>query len=436
MTNQAPIPEGRDDASGARDADGPFATVMKVATWRVLGAVFIAAVIVGLWFGVSPFAALGAPIVIFILFPELAGMSSRVRRERGSVILSYLEQAVRLNLPLVGMIRAARQSESRETAERLYRLETRLEDGDSLAGSLRRATPEIGARAIALIESAERVGRLPQTLARLVDERTATPDAAGFEEQRMSFGRWYPVMMTLLLGGIVSMIMVFVVPKMEEIFKDFGMRLPSQTRLLLSIARDSFGGDVPLVLIVIMAVSAILLGRMFVNIFAGPPLLPRVGVIDAALWYTPVSHAVARDRGLADACDVIAGALRAGQPLHRAIQETTTLRVNAVLRGRLQKWALGVEAGGRADDAARRAGLPPLLCGMIGAGGGGGRGDVAPAMEFLESYYAARFSRTRELLHAAAVPAMTLFFGAIVLFVATALFMPLLHLIDLESRKI
>jgi type II secretory pathway component PulF len=279
---------------------------------------------------------------------------------------------------------------------------------------------------VSLIGAAERTGQLPQTLARIMDEDQDTPEQA----ERSAFGRWYPLMMTLVLLGVTTMVMVFVVPKMEEIFKDFGMRLPTVTRTLISISRAIFQADlfdIPLLLIVIVVVAVVMLGGMFERIWTQPQELPRPTWLDYLAWATPVWHGVVRDRGVADACDTIAGALRGGQPLHRAIEEATTLRMNDVLRQRLREWQAGVEAGQPADDAARQAKLPPLFVGMIGSGRGA---DPAAPVEILATYYHGRFSRARELIRAGAVPIMALLFGGIILFIAAGLFTPLISMID------
>ena len=104
--------------------------------------------------------------------------------------------------------------------------------------------------------------------------------------------------------------------------------------------------------------------------------------------------------------------------------------MNEVLSDRLQLWQGGIERGLPTDQAAREAHLPAIFCGMIG----GSRGDVPiQAVEFLASYYRSRFSRSRELLRAAAIPGMALFFGAFVLFVVAGMFTPLLHMMDYLS---
>jgi len=409
----------------------PVLGLVKFVAWRIMTVVVIGLFVVTLWFGISPLLALVSPVLIMIFFPELAGMSTRVRRQRGTMILSYLEQAVRLNLPLTGMLSAARQSEQGVMALRLLKLEKMLETGASVETALRLEAPEVSRRVVSLIGAAERSGQLPQALARVIDEEQESPEQA----ERSAFGRWYPLMMTLVLLSVTITIMIFVVPKFEEIFKDFGVRLPSATRLLVNLSRALFQADVfdiPVLLIVIIVVAVLMLGGMFERIWTQPQELPRPAFLDYLAWATPVWHGVVRDRAMADACDTIAGGLRGGQPLHRAIEEATKIRMNEIVRERLRDWQAGVEAGQSADEAARAAKLPPLLCGMIGSGRGT---DPTAAVEFLASYYHGRFSRSRELIRSSAVPVMALVFGGLVLFVAAGLFTPLISLIDSVSAS-
>jgi len=69
---------------------------------------------------------------------------------------------------------------------------------------------------------------------------------------------------------------------------------------------------------------------------------------------------------------------------------------------------------------------------MIGSGRGG---DPAQAVEFLAAYYSARFSRAHELLRAASVPLLVFVFASIVLLVASAMYLPLIQMIDALSAK-
>ncbi|HEY7115092.1 MAG TPA: type II secretion system F family protein [Tepidisphaeraceae bacterium] len=404
---------------------------LRFVGWRLLTAIALGLLIAALWFGVSPVVGVFVGVAAFVVLPAMSGMRMQVRRRRATVILSYLEQAARLNLPLARMLDAAQRSEPPKTARRLRRLRDLLEDGAPLEVALPVAVPEVSGRDVSVLSAAERLGRLPQALARVVGDRRDDADTAPMREP---FARWYPLLMTLAFVFIVSLLMVFVMPKFEEIFRDFGLRFPPATRMLVGISRGAMGSEFAPIVIALVLWSA--LGGAFRGVFGGDgeggAEPRRWAVIDHIVWWLPLVHGLQRDRGLGDACQTIADALRTGRSLPRAADEATRLRINAVLRGRLGRWREGMEAGERADDAARAAGLPGLFCGMIASGRGG---DPAQTMEFLAAYYGGRFSRSRELLRGAAVPVMVLVFGAVVLFLAAGMYTPIISMIDTLSAK-
>jgi type IV pilus assembly protein PilC len=234
--------------------------------------------------------------------------------------------------------------------------------------------------------------------------------------------------MVCALGLLVGLVMIFVMPKIEDIFRDFGLRLPAATARLIGLSRGLYGSDV-LPWVVLFALVMVL-GGTFRRAFTTGREPGRFELLDRLLWYLPISHGLERDRGLADACRVMTDALATGRSLPRAIDEAAGLDVNAVLRGRLVRWGQGIQSGQAANEAARAARLPALVAGMIGSGRGP---DPAGAVEFLAAYYAGRFSRAREFLSAAAGPIIVFVFGGIVLFIVAGMYQPLVSLMDALS---
>lgn len=417
-------PRAHGPASRALRRTGSFLVTLVVG----VGAFTVTTV--ALWF-LHPGLGLMAGVAWFVLLPAVAGMRAEVRRRRAAIILTYLSQATTLNLPLARMIDAARWSESKRTGRRLKHLRDLLEDGASLEAALPIATPEVSPRTVGLIAAGERLGRLPQALARVVEDHRAP---VGGDPSRDAFARWYPLMMTTAVFLLVGLIMVFVMPKFEQIYMDFGLRLPRPTVLLLDLSRGVYESMVIPLLLAVLFFAVV--GNTFRQALGGGGESPadgdRIGLIDGVLWRVPILHGIQRDQGLADAFHTIADALRTGRSLPRAIDEAARLRVNRVLRDRLVRWRDGIEEGLPADGAARRADLPHLVGGMIASGRGG---DPAAAVEFLANYYDGRMSRARELLRAAVVPLFALIFGGLVLFLVTAMYSPILSLMNSLSAS-
>src|SRR5262249_26030290 len=139
---------------------------------------------------------------------------------------------------------------------------------------------------------------------------------------------------------------------------------------------------------------------------------------DRIVWYTPVLHAIARDRGLADACTAMADALGNGRTLVMGVFESAQPHINVILRDRLDLWGRLISAGQDAAQSAREAKLPSLLSGMIVAGS---RSDHLPGtMSFLARYYQTRFSRTATVLRNATLPILAIVMGVLVASIALA----------------
>src|SRR2546423_14967807 len=84
-----------------------------------------------------------------------------------------------------------------------------------------------------MINAGEAGGVLDLILARLADFM----EKAAKLKKKVIGAMIYPAVVISIAVGIVSMIMIFVIPKFEEIFKDFRTELPAITKVLLAVSR-------------------------------------------------------------------------------------------------------------------------------------------------------------------------------------------------------
>lgn len=399
--------------------------------WTLAGLATVGLVGVASFFGCSPLGAVIGPMILLTLILGIQRTMQRLREQRGMLVLQYVENAIRLNLPLVPFLWAAQRSERGLLSFRLQDVRALLSTGTPVGVSLRNAVPELPPRVCAVVTSGEHIGRLRETLSRaLFHERTpSVPES----EETILFRRVYP----LVIGGFVMLLTtgmaIIVLPKFREIFKDFRTPLPPMTELLFALA------DSPWLWFFGIALILLLLWRVGESVRKTlvpwwPPLFSR-RVTDAIAWRLPWLHSLARDRGLADVCQLLADALRQRVPMPDALGEASTLELNGEFRKQIVRWGQGVSRGLHVSDAAREAGLPDLLTGLLGTLRGTPTGSPempgSPEMlEFLARYYRWRFSRTAMVLRAAAEPAMVLCMGSIVAFVVLGMFLPLRELIN------
>ena len=403
---------------------GPF-------VWVFLSALLIVAIwLVGSYGVVFFVGMIPAFIVLMILVAQR--VTERMREQRGWLILMYVENAVRLNLPLVPFLDAAKKGESGAVARRMERLLQLLRYGNPLGDALRQAVPELPPRVFPLVLAGEQTGCLRQALHRLVVEYQRVEPRE--PEDQALFYRIYPFGLGLFLIVYMYGLTTFIFPKFREIYKDFHAVIPWQTQLLLSLS-DEYALQLVLVVLLMgmlwLVVSS--LGKTLAPRWPG--LLPR-SFRDTMIWGMPILGSLEANRGLADVNQVLADSALQGIPLPMALLQASELDINARLRVKIVNWSRRMQEGQPLGPAARAAGLPALMASLLETLTGPSRetsGDSTDAPQifaFLARYYRGRFSRTAIVLRAAFEPAVVIAMGLVVCFVVMAVFVPLPHLIN------
>ena len=104
-----------------------------------------------------------------------------------------------------------------------------VEGGGTLSDAMAKYPKAFDKLYVNMINAGEAGGVLDLILARLADFM----EKAAKLKKKVIGAMIYPAVVISIAVGIVSMIMIFVIPKFEEIFDDFKLELPGLTKLLL-----------------------------------------------------------------------------------------------------------------------------------------------------------------------------------------------------------
>src|SRR5438093_8811177 len=107
-----------------------------------------------------------------------------------------------------------------------------VEGGGTLSDAMAKYPKAFDKLYVNMINAAEAGGGLDLILARLA----GFMDKAAKLKKKVIRAMIYPGVVISIAVGIVSMIMIFVIPKFKQIFLDFGAKLPGVTQLLLDIS--------------------------------------------------------------------------------------------------------------------------------------------------------------------------------------------------------
>ncbi len=108
-----------------------------------------------------------------------------------------------------------------------------VEGGGSLSDSMGKYPKAFDKLYVNMVNAGEAGGVLDLILARLADFM----EKAQKLKKKVIGAMIYPAVVISIAVGIVSMIMIFVIPKFEQIFKDFKVSLPDVTNYLLIVSR-------------------------------------------------------------------------------------------------------------------------------------------------------------------------------------------------------
>src|SRR5687767_8326864 len=108
-----------------------------------------------------------------------------------------------------------------------------VEGGGTLSDAMSKYPKAFDKLYVNMINAGEAGGVLDLILARLADFM----EKAAKLKKKVIGAMIYPAVVISIAVGIVSMIMIFVIPKFETIFNDFGTKLPAITQILLDISR-------------------------------------------------------------------------------------------------------------------------------------------------------------------------------------------------------
>src|SRR5688572_21750876 len=107
-----------------------------------------------------------------------------------------------------------------------------VEGGGTLSDAMAKFPKAFDKLYVNMINAGEAGGVLDLILARLADFM----EKAARLKKKVIGAMIYPAVVIFIAVAIVSMIMIFVIPKFEEIFNDFKLKLPAPTQLLIDIS--------------------------------------------------------------------------------------------------------------------------------------------------------------------------------------------------------
>ena len=287
-----------------------------------------------------------------------------------------------------------------------------LEMGESLSQAYQ-AVPSVACREVRLAaEVGEQTGALSACLKGADRERWS---AAWLEVAPRLL---YPFLVFLIVCSIVAFLMIFIVPKYQRIFREFGEHLPILTSTMIHywvlISEYDF--------VVFLPLGLLVMGLVMVALYPG------------VRWYTPFLGRLYRWGVQGEILRTLGRLLAAGQTVPKALGFLAHSSVlPRVVTKRLNAATADVEAGQPLNVSLNRAGLLPAPMSAL-LQTSERVGSLPWALIELGDHQAARAFRVVRRLSLAVSPVLIVAVGSLVGFVVLAMFLPLIQLITRLSE--
>ncbi len=347
---------------------------------------------------------------------EIELFASRIKTRDLIVFSRQLATLIESGIPIVRALQLLQsQISNKRFAKILQQITVDVQQGHFFSEAVAKhgkAFPDTYSR---MLEIGERSGNLENVLRQLAEYLEKEEALV----RKVKGAMTYPAFVLLMAVGVLVLMVIVALPPLMEMFAVFDAELPLPTRILLGItdfmAVYKFH--------VLGGIAAVALGIyiVFFRIESGRVLL------DGFLLRVPLVGRIIIQGAVARMCRSIASLLNAGIALPEILQMVIRTQSNRVLRKHLEDvHAELLQGHGLAEPLGQREVFPRLFVQMVRVGEETGSLDAN--MQTLAEFYEEEVDRSVSALTGAMEPALTIFIGLVVGFVAVAVIMPMYSL--------
>jgi type IV pilus assembly protein PilC len=298
-----------------------------------------------------------------------------------------------------------------------------VESGGTLSDAMAKYPKGFDKLYVNMINAGELGGVLDLILSRLADFM----EKAAKLKKKVIGAMIYPGVVISIAVGIVSMIMIFVIPKFEQIFKDFKTDLPEITVILLKVSRwfaTQYGWAYVLFSPIVVTVLIKLIRMSEGGKFA----------VDVVKLKIPILGSILSKTAIARFTRTLGTLISAGVPILDALNITKETCGNEVYSRALLKVHDAIREGESMADPLRATKVcDALVVNMIDVGEE--TGDLDKMLMKIADNYDSDVDVLVGSLISILEPVMVVVLGVIVGFIVVALFAPMIALIQSVSGQ-
>ncbi len=320
-------------------------------------------------------------------------------------------------VPLIEALRATREQTVNSYFKTIiFNVVSNVDGGMSLSEALSKHTNVFSEFYISMVRAGEFSGNLQESLEFMADYLQRSYEVASKVKSSMI----YPAFVLGMFVIIGTVMMVFVVPKLTAIFKQFGGKLPLPTRILIAVSGFISHWYLELFLAIIVLV---ILAIYYASTERGKRFL------DTMLLTLPVVKGISQKMYLSRFADNLSTLIKGGLPIVQALQVTSDVVGNRVYKSILAEAAEEVRKGNSISSViSKHAEFTPLIVQMVKTGEETGKLDSI--LLNISDFYKYEVNNSIDGLVALIEPALIVVLGLGVGVLVASILLPIYSLVS------
>lgn len=338
---------------------------------------------------------------------------SRVSLKEKLIFVQHLGIMLKSGISLSKALKTlAEQSENKLFVKILNKITADVDNGVSLAESLRPYKKIFGELFISMIESGEISGNLEKILSQLYIQMKKQHELISKVKGALT----YPIVILVAMGGIGAFMIVVVVPKLTAMLKEFGAELPLPTKILIAVSDAIVQNWLTAILIFIALVFLII---KILKTYKGKYYF------QTALLKMPIISPIIKKINLAQFSRTISTLLKTDIMIIKTFQITANVVGNLHYREALLEMGEKIKKGGQINEVIKNYPklFPPVVVQMILVGEQ--TGELDNILDELAGFYENEVDQVMDNLPSIIEPLLILILGCGVGAMAVAIIMPM-----------
>jgi general secretion pathway protein F len=311
----------------------------------------------------------------------------------------------------------SKQTPKAQVKRILLAVRTRILEGHPLSEALAGFPRIFDTMYCASVNAGEQSGLLDLVMERLADYLEAKQEL----QQKTTLALIYPVLLSIVALGLVSVLLVFVVPQIVQVFEGFDQELPQITQLLISIS--DFARDNGFTILIIIIGIIFSYGQLM--------KIDHFRLIrDKLVLMIPFVNYLVRLSNTSRYTRTLSILVTSGVTALESMRISSAVLVNQPMKSAVLKAADKVREGELISTTLEQTGyFSPMILQLIANGEASGKlGEMLRRSAQAEE---SEFARITAIFVGLFEPAMILFMGMVVLAIVLAILLPIFDMNDL-----